>query len=202
MAESIVQVTEGSGKKLWTWQWAVGANNVEQEVVAVGPQPWETAEAHANASTATANDHLLTLNAGGSKKVRITRILLEQSANATTAAFASLQILRTTTGAPTGGTAITPNPFETADSIGATARSLPTTKGTESTILFDIRLAMRQAISATQTQSNDRWLWVASPFGKGIIIPAGTTNGIAIKSTAAVAAGGIICSIEFVETSF
>src|SRR5436190_5578026 len=141
MAESIVQVASGgTGPKLHTIQYTVGANNVEDEVVVPGPYPYATYLANgAGISGATANDHLLCLNAGASLKVRVHRIRIEQRASAAAVAVGLFQLLRTTTGAPTGGTAITPAPLDTADAAsGAAARALPAVKGTEATQLMEI----------------------------------------------------------------
>lgn len=203
MAENFLNTNEGSGKKLHTWNYTIGANDVHDEFVLPGPNPYPTYIVSTVASTGTANDHLLCLNAGGSLKVRVHRIYVEQTANATSASAISLQIMRTTTAAPTGGTALTPASFDTADAAaGATGRSLPTVKGTESTVLMDGRVLMRQTIASAGAQENDRWEWRQSRQGKPIIIPAGTANGLVIKSTAAVAAAGAVVIMEFTETAF
>jgi hypothetical protein len=204
MGESIVQVTEGTGKKLHTWNYTVGANTVEDEVVVPGPFPWATYEVHASGvSTATANDHLLCLNAGASLKVRVIRIRLEQLGNAAAAAAASISVVRTTTTTPTGGTAITANPFDTADAAaGAAGRSLPTVKGTETAELLRPALVFRQAVSATGAQVDDFWEWTAVNFSKAIVIPAGATNGLVVKTPGAVAGATVQVSMEFVETAF
>lgn len=205
MAESIVQVTEGSGKKLHTWSYTVGANTVEDEITDVGPQPWASYSAlGGTVSIATANDHILCLNAGASLKVRILRIHIEQSSNATTAGLGSFSIFRTTTAAPTGGTAITPGLYDTSDAAsGAAARTLPTAKGTETTELFRIHMTLRQAISTTGSPADDAaWDWYPLPFSKPLIIPAGTTNGIVIKNNTAQAGAAVDAWIEFVETAF
>jgi len=204
--ESLVQVTEGTGKKLHTNQRTIGANNVEDEYVLPGEFPYASYLVYPLTSTSTAgaaNDHILTINAGASLKVRIRRIRIEQAANATTATLLALQIMRTTTAAPTGGTAVTPRPHDSADAAaGFTAMTLPTVKATEGVMLIRTVLLMRQAISATQSQPDDAWEWTQTPGTPPIIIPAGTANGICIKIEAAVAAGSLICSAECTETSF
>lgn len=204
MAESLVQVTEGTGKKLHTNSYTVGANTVEDEFVVPGPFPYASYVAvYESVSIATANDHLACLNAGASLKVRVVRIRLEQTANVTTAATSRIQLLRTTTGAPTGGTAITPAPFDTADAAsGAAARSIPGVKGTESTMLNSFAMVWRQAVSATAAQVDDAWEWTALTWQKAIVIPTGTTNGLVLKNVTANAAGQVNITIEFVETAF
>lgn len=204
MAESIVQVTEGAGKKLHTNSFTVGANTVEDEFVIPGEYPYASyVSIHPAVSIATATDHIACLNAGASLKVRIRRIRVEQSGNATAAAVSSLQLLRTTTAAPTGGTAVTPASFDTTDAAaGAAGRSLPAVKATESTLLQQFTMAWRQAIAATGTQVDDAWEWTQQPGQKPLIIPAGTTNGIALKNVSAIAGATVNVHIEFVETSY
>jgi hypothetical protein len=203
MAEAIVQVTEGVGKKLHTWDRTIGANLIQDEFVLPGEFPYATYSVVAvNISAATINDHTLQIMAGASLPVRIRRITIEQSANATTAALQVYAVLRLTT-AGTGGTAVTPRPFDTADAAsGATAMTLPTAKGTEGVELMRNAIILRQAISATATQLDDMVEWTQKPGQKPIIIPAGTTNGIAIKNLVATAAATMIVNVEFVETNF
>src|SRR5690348_13016293 len=134
MAETFVNVTEGSGKKLHAWDRTVGANTVLDEFMLSGEYPLASYFVYADAvSIAAANDHLLCINAGASLNVRVRRLYIEQAANATAAGFFNAKLLRTTTAAPTGGTAVTPAPFYTGDAAaGAAGRTLPTAKGTES----------------------------------------------------------------------
>lgn len=203
MAEGFVNVTEGSGKKLHTNEYTVGANSVHDELVVLGPHPWPTYSVLIVVSTATATDHLLCLNAGGSLKVRVHRISIEQHANATTGSLGSFAILRTISSAPSGGTGITPGPFDTGDSAaGAAGRALPTIKGVESTILMEPRILMRQTVATAGAQENDRFEWRQAPHGKPIVIPAGTANGLVIKNNTAIAGGSVSLTMEFSETAF
>ena len=205
MTESLVQVApDSSGKKLHTWSYTAGANTVEDEFTVPGPFPFPTYEVHAaGVSTATANDHLLCLNAGASLKLRVVRIRVEQVANATAVAAASIAIFRTTTGAPTGGTAVTANPLDTGDAAaGAAGRSLPAVKGTETTELMRTTLIWRQALSATQAQIDDAWEWTALSWEKAIMVPVGTTNGLVVKLLSAIAGASANVSMEFVELAY
>lgn len=204
MAEANVNVTEGSGKRLHAWDRIISATTVLDEFTLPGEYPYPTYTVLSGlVSIATANDHILCLNAGASLNVRVRRIRIEQGANATAVGFMNFEILRTTTAAPTGGTAVTPGSFDTADAAaGATGRTLPTAKGTESTKLLDGTLIMRQALSATQTQPEEMYEWTQLPNAKPIVIAAGTTNGLVIKSLTGIAAATVRCTFEFVETSF
>lgn len=203
MAEAFVNVTEGSGKKLHGWDVVIGANTVIDEFVIPGEYPMPTYFAEASGSSiATANDHSLQLMAGASLKLRIRRIRIEQRANVTTAGLCVFEIWRLTS-AGTGGTAVTARPFDTADTAGATAMTVPTVKGTESVRLMSTIVTLRQAVSTTGSPADDALFeWAQLPNEKPIVVPAGTTNGLAIKNVTAVAAGSITALIEFVETSF
>jgi len=81
--------------------------------------------------------------------------------------------------------------------------TLPTVKGTEGVTLYSETMLLRQALLATSAQMDDIWEWSAMSSSKGIIIATGTTNGIAIKTSAGFgAAGSVIVNVEFVETTF
>ena len=66
MGESYVNVTEGSGKKLHSWQRTIGANNVEGQVVLAGVPHFASYVSAVQSSTATANSHLVQIMAGAS----------------------------------------------------------------------------------------------------------------------------------------
>lgn len=205
MPESTVQVTTGAGPKLHTWQYTIGANPVEDGFQVAGEYPYPAYTIVAqNVSVATSGDHVLALNAGSSNRVRIRRITIEQSAPATAAGTVRLTIRRTTTAAPTGGTALTPAPHDTGDAAsGASARTLPTAKGTESTILGTAYLTLRQAVSATGSPADDApYVWQQLPNSKPLVIPAGTTNGLAIVVGTGAAGATVDVTVELVETSY
>lgn len=205
MSESIVQVASGgTGPKMHTDQKTIGANAVEDQYVIPGEYPLPTYTAvYAGVATNTANDHVAQLMAGASLKVRIRRIRLDQAANATAGTIINFDIYRLST-AGTGGTVTTPRPMETTDAAaGATGMILPTVKGTESLQLWRMTFVLRQTVAAAGAQVDDMYEWVPAPNAKGIVIPAGTTNGIAIKNLAGLgAAGSVNVVIDFVETAF
>jgi hypothetical protein len=204
MAETFINLTEGSGKKAHAWDRTIGANTVLDEFTVPGEYPLASyAAIAAGVSAAVAADHVLQLMAGSSLNVRIRRIHFEQRANATTATVSAIQIWRLTT-AGTGGTVITPTKHDNADAAsGATAMTLPTAKGTEATLLYEFTTAWRQAVSATGSAADDAAIdWSQHPGQKPIIIPAGTANGIVIKTVSAIAAATVDAYIDFVETSF
>lgn len=204
MAEAFVNVTEGSGKKLHGWDRTIGANTVIDEFVLPGEYPlasYTMTSGGTTVSIATANDHLMQLMAGSTLNVRIRRIRITQHTNATTAAIGAIQVLRLTT-AGTGGTSLTAAKMVTADAAaGATGMTLPSAKGTESTILTQESVNWRQT-APSGGGPNTIWEWDTDQDIEPVIIAAGTSNGIAVKSMNATAAATVNVTIWFVETSF
>jgi hypothetical protein len=190
MAESIVQVTEGSGKKLHTFQKTIGANNVEDEIVTLSDQY-------------LASSHLMQLMAGASLNVYVRRIRLYQLAAATTVTVGQVNINRLTT-AGTGGTAVTPAPLDTTDAAsGATAMVLPTVLGTVGTVIERVSAYFVQTINASTPAGG---LILDVDFDrlhmKPLRIPAGITQGISVTLVTAIAGGTVLPVIEFTEASF
>jgi hypothetical protein len=200
VSNSFINVTEGSGKRLNADQKTIDGLTVYDEYVLPGEYNQPSFVAHTIQSLATANDHVLALWAGASLKVRIRRIYLEQSADSASATIGSFQINRLTT-AGSGGTGVTPRPFDTADTATATAIGLPSSKGTEGVTLFNPRIHVRSA-AHTNGAEGDSWEWVQHPGLKPLIIPAGTANGICIKTTASYGTASLSVTIEFAETTF
>lgn len=206
MAESLVQVTEGSGKKLHTWSRTIGANTVEDEFTIPGEYPMAAyiLSTASNVGGATTGDDLLQLMAGASLNLRIRRVRIE-SAGITAAAIATFQLARVTS-AGTGGTAITPVKFDNADAAaGATGASgVPNAShGTIGSIFFTRSMYPVQTPGAAGGPSpNPFWEWVQQPGMKPIIVPAGTTNGIVIRNSVGRAGSAYYLEMEFVETSF
>lgn len=204
MAQSSINVTEGSGKRLNTWDRTISSVLVQDQFVLPGEYPLASYTiSAAPVSNATASDHLLQIMAGSTNYVRIRRIWIEQLASATAVTLNSLLLLRLTT-AGTGGTSITPSKLDLGDAAaGATAMTLPTAKGTESTEIRRTALVYRQTIASTATQPEESIDW---KFGEGalkpLIIPAGTSNGIVIKNGSAVASATSIIFVELVETAW
>lgn len=197
MAESTVGVTVAAtpDKNLHTNSRTIGANTVEDEVTILGEPYLATYSATAqNVSLATADSHVIQLMAGASLIVRVHRIVLASVGG--TAGNVRLTLLRLTA-AGSGGTVITARPYDTADSAsGATAMTLPTTKGTEGVTLGTHVFGFPDTSSRHEV-----WEWVAKDNIKPIYIPAGTANGIAIKNSAIASVGADIV-IEFTEANF
>jgi hypothetical protein len=207
MAESFVNVTEGSGKKLHTWQRTIGANNVEDEYVLQGEPALASyvaiGPAGTPSSTGTANSHLLQIMAGSSLKVRIRRIEVYQAGLATTAALCTLVIQRLST-AGTGGSAGSSAPLDTTDAAaGLSTMALPTAKGTEASLVAHAVVYLMQTVGASSQLSEPCLvLDFDTPRSKPLVIPAGTANGIAIKNLTAVAGATVYINVYADESSF
>lgn len=200
MAETIVQVNSGTGPKLHGYDHVIGANTVIDGVYVPGEYPLASYSITATlVSLATVNDHLLQIMAGASLNVRIRRIYVRQAAAVTAASASGIEVLRLTS-AGTGGTALTPAKLDLGDvAAGCTAMTLPTSKGTESTIVVEDRVGLIQTQPTVDTAKME---WRQSPNAKPIVIPAGTANGIAIKNLNANAGASVAIVVEITETAF
>lgn len=206
MAASLIATTEGSGKNIESWQWVIGANTVERQVVALGEQHLSDYIVNSGAGTvssATANSHLLQCMAGSTLKVRLRRVELWQIGLATTAAFCQFTIVRLST-AGTGGTSLTPAPRDPAASAsGATGMTLPTVKGTETTILDNGTAYFLQTAGASTTPLVPLWAKnYDGPRDQPIIVAAGAANGFALKNITAIAAATVLPVFYVTESNF
>ena len=199
MAESFVQVNEGTGKKLHTYQKVVGANTVEDEIVVLGEPylPSYAARAAAIAANAT-GDRLFALIAGATLPVRIWRIEVWQDTAAAATAYQLLNFRRITS--PTGGTANTPQPFDTTSAAAGASLSAKPTAGTLGTIFFSLNLQVGAATSLLPDRAMA--VWDASINRQPIIIPAGTSNSFGCSIASAIATVTYGVNVYFDETSF
>jgi len=195
LAEASVAITAGSGTNLHTNTRTISATTMHEEFTLPGEYPYATYILYAaGISAATAASHVAQIMAGSSLNVRIRRITVQQLVAPTGAV--RLEIARLTS-AGTGGGAITARPLDSADSAaGATGMQLPTVKGTEALIIGSL---LPNMVSAVGTAT--KWEWTQRPNGKPIIIAAGTSNGIALKSSG-LATATVDWEIEFVETAY
>lgn len=205
MAESLVQVTEGVGKKLHTWSRVVGANIIEDEFNVPGEFPYPSYTVDVDAiSMANAGDDIVQIMAGAALNCRIRSIDIRQAAAATAVAVRTLTIARITS-AGTGGAVVTPSKMSNADGAysGAAASLVPNaTHGTIGAVIRTVRFALFQALSATQAQVPDTFHWEQKPGMEPIIIPAGVANGLVIRNATATAGALLTVTIELVETAF
>lgn len=202
MAESEIQVTSAGGTRVRTDTKSIGGQTRHQEYHLQGEHSLATYAVYAGSVSITnANDHVFQIMAGSTLPVRIRVIRVWQAGLAGTVNTGAFDVFRLTT-AGTGGTAITPRPLDSADAAsGATAMTLPTVKGTEGVALLRARLAM---VAAQPTNADGPLVvYEARTDAKPLIIPSGTSNGIALKNLSAIASpASVDFYVEFVETSF
>lgn len=199
-----VQITEGAGKRIAAGTYTENSQVVFDQKVLIGEPYLPTYYAQAQGvSVATVNDHLLQIMAGASLIVRLKWLHIEQTSNTTTVNVGQFALFRVSS-AGTGGTAVTPAKANTADAAaGATAMTIPTAKGTETTELFRTVLVMRQALLATGAQPDDDFQWTPALTTEPPMIAAGTSNGIVIKNITAIAGAPTVnIVVAFTETSF
>lgn len=203
MAESLVAVTQGSGKNLHTFNRTIGANSVEDEVMIEGEHYLSTYVCNGGTtSIATANDHQLQLLAGASLNVMLRRVMVYQAVAATTAAICLFDLFSVTT-AGTGGTASTPFRLDNADAAsGAAGMTLPTAKGTESRRFWRGAAMMMQTVPTAGGSLLLFDLNFDQLRQKAIIIPAGTTNGVVFKNLTAIAGASVYVNFYFSEANF
>lgn len=207
MAESTLAVTAGSGSNLRVNTRSISATTtLEQFVQIADPNKATYNIVTAATSIATAASHTLQIMAGSTLPVYLHRIMVWQIGLATSAAIVNWDILRLTT-AGTGGTALTPAPLDTTDSAsGATAMTLPTAKGTESTALFRFSTSLTQTV-ATQSGGQMATLLADLDFdmllkSKVPRIAAGTSNGIVLKQVTGAAAATVYVVATISEASY
>ena len=204
MAESLVQVTEGAGKKLHTFSRVIGANTVEDEIVLLG-HPYEAEyfiDPGALAVLATANSHLIQIMAGASLNLYIHRIVGYLSALPAATTNMQFQVRRLST-AGTGGTAGAIAQLDPGDAAaGATTQTLPTVKGTEGGFVADAMGIVPNALPTTMFQPIVfDFDWRAAHL-KPLRITAGTANGVCVKNNTALATASLLVVASFSEANF
>lgn len=198
MAEGYIEVSEGTGKKLHTITRSVSGNTVHDEVVQAGIPYLDGYVARAgNISAATVDSHLLTVMGGSTRKVYITAIDIEQRGAAGAAAVSAIEVVRLTTAGT--GSSVAPQPHDSSTAAsGATFQSLTSPKGTEGSAVLTRIMPFAAAGNINNTYSMH---WRAAPGTKGIVIPASTAAGIAIKNRSGVASATVDINIEFYESA-
>ena len=205
---SFIAVTPGSGAKLKTGPTYTENGNVVQDEAVIFGEPYLATYNAASSSTvglsiAVVNTVLFQVQAGSALRVYIRSMRIYQLGLATAATYCAFDVVRATS-AGTGGTALTPAPLDTADAAsGATAMSAPSAAGTLTTTVDSAMAYLLQTMPASGGANPliAAWNW-ESPRSKGLIIPAGVTNGIIVRNRSAVAAGTVMVAVELVEASF
>lgn len=197
MAESSINVTEGSGKRLHTFDRTIGAVLVQDQFAIPAEYPYATYVVVAE-SSGIAVGHIFQVMAGPSKYLRVRRVTVIQRASATASAACRIDIVRLTT-AGTGGTVASASTLDPADSaFSGAAMQDPTTLGTESVFLSRHVIGLTSAVPSSVNAIQ----WTALPNMKGIVVPPGTSNGVALKVRDAVAGASVAMTVEVIETDF
>jgi len=186
-------------KYLHTNQRTISSTAREDQYVLPGMGAYPTYVAAAQiTSIATADAHIIQVMGDGSNYSRIVAIRVEP-VSATSAGYMSFSVVRLSS-AGTGGSSVTPAPFDTADTYAGGAMTLPSSKGTEGATLY--RGSLRLQTAATSTSAEDKWLWVPSPLSKPLIFGSATSSGVCVKNLSAQAGGIVNVYIEFITTTF
>jgi hypothetical protein len=198
-------ITEGTGKKMAASTYTENSQVVLDQKVILG-EPYEATymATAAGVSLTTANAHLMEIMAGASLNVRIRRVEVGQIALATVAAAQLFQLVRLTS-AGTGGGLTVATPFDTADAAsGATAMTLPSVKGAEGGSFAFGTIFIVQTVGVSGSTTQPALVWDFDQLrSKPIILAAGTTNGIAIRTpNAGTAPASVFINVFFTETSY
>jgi hypothetical protein len=201
VAVSTIGVADAAApdKYLHTHQRTISATAREDQYVQQGESAYPTYVASAyNIALDTVDDHVIQVMGDGTNYSRIKRIEILPR-RATTATAIVLRMYRLST-AGTGGTSVTAQPFDTSDTYGGTAMTLPSSKGTEGVALP----AWTLPTMATSSPGfgSVPFVWEPPPGTKPIIFGTATSNGIAIKNMLAVTGGLVTVNIIFTTTSY
>lgn len=205
MANTTVAVTAGSGTLLRHNSRTISSNTVLEQHVQLA----DYHEATYNVVTAataitTAASHTVQIMAGGTLPVYLRRIRVFQIVAVTTGVIVNWDVLRLTT-AGTGGTAVTPSPLDSTDSAsGCTAMTLPTAKGTESTVLYRASSQIIQTVGAIGPGQNPLLLDLNFDDLRIKVprIAAGTSNGIALKQVTGASPATVYVVATVTEASY
>lgn len=201
MTTSVIAVTEGSGKNIWTDSRSVVGVTKEAQYTLLAPSAWTTYTACATGvATTTSAAHLIAWNADGTNYGRLIGLVVEQAALAGAAATAQLQVYRLTTLGSGGGT-VNARPTDGADTdpFGGSVLTLNSSKGTEGNLLLQKRLGL---VAAQPVNQLNRWEWTADSNMKPIIIGTATSSGLALKIVTGIATSTVDITLTFEVTTF
>jgi hypothetical protein len=202
-AESVVALTEGSGKNFHTISNSYGGTTKEDQVVVLGLAANPKYSGIANAvATTTSAAHLFAIEADGANYVEIKSVVITQVAGATTQTLAQFQGFRTTT-ASTTGTALAPKAFNSTGTYGGRCVSIPGAKGTEGNQLTQGRLQLQTTAQVAATTVNpNEWRWDARLEDEPILFGPATTDGFVIKIVTGIATSTVDIVVEFITHAF
>lgn len=199
MAVSSVGVTTGTDKYLHTNSRSISSQTREDQYILPGEAAYPTFAAIAsNISLATSASHLLFIQADGTLYSRLKRVVITPTNDIPAAAsVAQIQIVRTST-AGSGGSSVTCQPFDTADSYSGTAQTLPSSKGTEGVVLWECWLPLPAALGDSLAVRS----WEPPQGGKPIVFGTGTGAGICFKVVTGIASATVTIVAEFTTTTY
>ena len=181
-----------------TNQRSIASVDREDQYTLPGQNAYPTYTAIANGiSIETSASHLLIIQADGTLYTRLLRVWITPTDDVPAAAsVANIQIVRVTT-AGSSGSAVTPAPYDTADTYAGVVQTLPSSKGTEGAVLWQRRLVIPATVAITVP---DAPFYEAHPWGKPIVFGAGTGAGICFKMVAGIASATVDIVAEFIVT--
>jgi hypothetical protein len=136
--------------------------------------------------------------AGSYLNVRIRRVRIIQDGVSAAATYMRIYIVRLSS-AGSGGSSQTPAPMIGTDgSSGATAMSGMTATGGTTVVVGRGGMGL---VAAQPINLLNSWEWVADRMMEAILVPAGTSNGIALQINS-LSTATVSVDIDFTETSF
>jgi hypothetical protein len=135
------------------------------------------------------------IEASATRQVFIKKLTIFNPGSITSAQITNYALIRQTTASASGtGTAV---PKQTTDTFGGTYRVAGATAGTAGTTVYNIPVFTPTAVAAYTPQIID---FTNNGTMKGIVIPAGTTNGVYLSAVnGAAGAANVSMAIEFTE---
>lgn len=191
---------ESPDRYLHAYTRTIGGTAREDQVFQLADTEYPTYIALANnVSTATGDDHLMMLMGDGTSYIRVKRFVVQQSYDfPASAAYLRVALYRLTTAGSGGGT-VTARPYDAADAAyGGTIQTLPSSKGTEGTLLWAGQLYLPVSPGGASSSME----WRQEPTTKPIVIGASADSGLAWKVTAAVASATVDVRVLFTTTSY
>jgi hypothetical protein len=191
--------SDAADKYLWTYSNTVGGTASQAQVFVPGPIPWPTYSLAArDIALATSSSTLLFVQADGTNYTRLKSVRIHAAALPAAASIAWFRLFRTTT-VGTGGTAQAVGAYDSSDTYGGTAQTLPSSAGTTGTLLKEWRMYLPTSVG-TATPNVIEW---TPPYGgKEIIFGTATTAGLAIIMGSGIATAMVDINLEFTTTTF
>lgn len=201
MPQGTIALTEGSGqKRLSTWNRTKSGTSVESQYVLQDEpaNPTYSASATGVSLNVVSGGHILAVHGVASTYLRIKRVIVQQVASAAASVSSFIRLVRLTSQG-VGGASVTPAAYSTASAAsGSVCYTTPATPGVESVFLWSDGIALTSVAPAS---SLNRWEWREMDDCEPMIIPPGSTNGIAVKQ-GGLSTATVCVSVEWIETTW